>query len=75
MAMGEQGMHKMGQMHMRGPKNTLGMMGGEGSFDTVAMGGMFTILKVRDNLQNYDQDPGWYKNLKGTVASRVELDK
>lgn len=75
MAMGEKGMHEMGQMHMRGPKNTLPMMGGEGPFDTVGMGGMFTIFKVRDNLQNYDQDPGWYKNPEGTVASRVELDK
>ena len=46
MAMGEQGMHEMGQMHMRGPENTLPMMGGEGPFDTVAMGGMFTIFKV-----------------------------
>ena len=68
-------MHEMGQMHMRGPENTLPMMGGEGPFDTVGMGGMFTIFKVRDNLQNYDQDPGWYKNPEGTVASRVELDK
>lgn len=72
MAMGEKGMHEMGQMHMQGPKNTLPMMGGEGPFDTVAMGGMFTIVKVRDDLETYDKDPGWYKNPEGTVASKVE---
>jgi hypothetical protein len=32
------------------------------------MGGMFTILKVRDNLASYD-DPGWYENPPGTLAS------
>ena len=72
MAMGEKGMHEMGQMRMQGPKNTLPMMGGEGPFDTVAMGGMFTIVKVRDDLETYDKDPGWYKNPEGTVASKVE---
>jgi hypothetical protein len=34
------------------------------------MGGMFTILKVRDGITNYD-DPGWYKNPPGTVASPI----
>ncbi len=32
------------------------------------MGGMFTILKVRDNLTSYD-DPGWYPHPPGTLAS------
>jgi hypothetical protein len=70
MAMGEKGMHEMAEMNMEGPPNTLPMMGGEGPFGTVAMGGMFTILKIRDNLAD-GEDPGWYPNPKGTVASTV----
>jgi hypothetical protein len=31
------------------------------------MGGMFTILKVRENLPSYN-DPGWYVNPPGTQA-------
>ena len=34
------------------------------------MGGMFTILKVRAGLTNYN-DPGWYDNPPGTVASEA----
>ena len=32
------------------------------------MGGMFTVLKVRDGIDSYD-DPGWYENPPGTLAS------
>jgi hypothetical protein len=32
------------------------------------MGGMFAILKVRENLTSYD-DPGWHENPPGTLAS------
>jgi hypothetical protein len=35
------------------------------------MGGMFTVLKVRDNLESYD-DPGWYAAPPGTIARKVE---
>ena len=31
------------------------------------MGGMFTVLKIRKDLKNYD-DPGWYEHPAGTVA-------
>ena len=34
------------------------------------MGGMFTILKVRDSL-NSDADPGWYEHPPGTVAAKA----
>ncbi|MEA1881821.1 MAG: multicopper oxidase domain-containing protein [Candidatus Marinimicrobia bacterium] len=71
MAMGEKGMHEMAEMNMEGPPNTLPMMGGDGPFGTVAMGGMFTILKIRNNLVD-GGDPGWYPNPKGTVASTVK---
>jgi FtsP/CotA-like multicopper oxidase with cupredoxin domain len=73
MAMGETGMaeHADHVKHMPGPKNTLPMMMGKGPFGNIEMGGMFTVVKVRDQLQSYDQDPGWYKHPKGTVAYRL----
>ena len=45
------------------------MVGGRGKHDVITMGGMFTVLKVRDRLERYDTDPGWYENPKGTLAS------
>lgn len=33
------------------------------------MGGMFTILKVRDELPADGSDPGWFKDPPGTVAT------
>ena len=69
MAMGETGMGQMQDMaeHMPGPRNTLPMMMGKGPHGNIEMGGMFTILKVRNKLANYD-DPGWYKNPPGEMA-------
>jgi manganese oxidase len=72
MAMGENGMDDMAEMNMGGPKNTLPMTAGEGPFGSVGMGGMFTVVKVRDRLKNYS-DPGWYKNPPGTVAKKVNV--
>lgn len=74
MAMGEDGMaeHARHLQHMRGPVNTLPMMMGEGPFGPLEMGGMFTVLKVRDQLASYDRDPGWYDNPPGTVAYKLE---
>ncbi|KAF0246629.1 MAG: multicopper oxidase type [Planctomycetota bacterium] len=72
MAMGEKGMAEMQDMadHMPGPENTLAMMTGKGPFDNLGMGGMFTILKVRDGITSYE-DPGWYKHPEGTMAYKV----
>ncbi len=70
MAMGEAGMGNT--MDMGQPKNTLPMMAGKGPFGDVEMGGMFTILKVRDGITSY-ADPGWYKHLAGTIARKVPL--
>jgi FtsP/CotA-like multicopper oxidase with cupredoxin domain len=74
MAMGESGMaeHADHVKHMTGPKNTLPMMMGKGPFGNIEMGGMFTVVKVRDRLQSYDKDPGWYKHPEGTVAYRLD---
>jgi len=76
MSMGEGGMAEhqehtnMG--HMAGPENTLPMMMGRGPFGNLEMGGMFTVVKVRNDLRREDYgDPGWYPNPPGTVARRV----
>ena len=75
MLMGERGMADMGEMEMPLPDNTLPMMTGQGPFGAIEMGGMFTVLKVRDDQAPGDfSDPGWYRNPHGTVASRVSSD-
>ncbi len=72
MAMGQHGMEEMTEMQMEGPKNTLPMMTADnGPFGSTGMGGMFTVLKVRDEL-NEGEDPGWYKNPPGTVADLIQ---
>jgi manganese oxidase len=69
MVMGERGMADMGAMEMPLPDNTLPMMTGAGPFGPLEMGGMFTVVKVREGLARNDyKDPGWYKHPPGTVA-------
>jgi FtsP/CotA-like multicopper oxidase with cupredoxin domain len=68
MAMGQSGMGQM--MDMGRPKNTLPMMSGTGPFGPIEMGGMFTVLKVREGITSYD-DPGWYKQPAGTGARKA----
>ena len=76
MSMGEAGMADMTDMVEMGmplPENTLPMMMGEGPFGPLEMGGMFTLVKVRDDLAPGDyRDPGWYRNPPGTVAWKLE---
>ena len=70
MVMGERGMADMTEMAMPLPDNTLPMMAGDGPFGSVEMGGMFSILKVRDNQAANDyRDPGWFEHPAGTIAS------
>jgi FtsP/CotA-like multicopper oxidase with cupredoxin domain len=73
MAMGETGMaeHAAHAQHMPGPPNTLPMMAGHGPFGPLDMGGMFTVVKIRDDITRFD-DPGWYRHPPGTVAWRVK---
>lgn len=69
MVMGERGMAEMGEMEMPLPENTLPMMGGQGPFGPMEMGGMFTVVKIREGLERGDyKDPGWYRHPKGGVA-------
>jgi hypothetical protein len=73
MPMGSAGMAEMGEMEMAMPDNTLPMMTGFGQFGPIEMGGMFSVVKVRDGLGADDyKDPGWYKHPKGTVAREAQ---
>ena len=57
------------RMQMPLPDNTLPMMGGRGPFGELDMGGMFTVLKIREGLARGDYtDPGWYRHPAGSVA-------
>ncbi len=68
MVMGDKG-GSMGDMQMPLPENTLPMMTGRGPFGNLEMGGMFTVLKIREGLARGDyRDPGWYRHPAGTVA-------
>jgi FtsP/CotA-like multicopper oxidase with cupredoxin domain len=68
MSMGTNGMGGMGDMDMPIPPNSLPMRGGPGPFGTIDMGGMFTIIKVREQPSEADLD-SWYANPPGTVAT------
>ena len=73
MAMGSAGMAEMGEMEMPMPDNTLPMMTGFGQFGPLEMGGMFSVVKVREGLGANDYgDPGWFKHPAGTVAYEIE---
>ena len=51
------------------------MVGLQTPKDYITMGGMYTNLKVRENLESYDQDPGWYEDPPGTLASLASNDE
>ncbi|MFZ5673409.1 MAG: multicopper oxidase family protein [Pseudomonadota bacterium] len=69
MPMGSAGMADMGEMEMPLPDNTLPMMTGFAQFGPVEMGGMFSVVKVRQGLAAGDyKDPGWFGHPEGTVA-------
>src|SRR5499425_753318 len=73
MPMGSAGMADMGEMEMPLPENTLPMMTGFGQFGPIEMGGMFTLMKIREGLPANDyRDPGNYQHPAGTVANEVE---
>lgn len=68
MTMGQTGMDMSEHLgHMKMPPNSVPMLGAPGKHDYITMGGMFTVLKVRERLESY-ADPGWYVNPPGTLA-------
>lgn len=73
MTMGTTGMGNMGAMKMPLPPNSLPMKGGEGPFDYIDMGGMFTVLKVRDELDGVRAED-WYAHPGGTVSGPASAE-
>jgi FtsP/CotA-like multicopper oxidase with cupredoxin domain len=73
MVMGTTGMGDMAehQKVMALPRNSIPMRGGDGPYGPIEMGGMFTVVKIRENL-DYNHDPGWYQQPRGTSAWRVD---
>jgi len=71
MTMGDRGMGEMAEMQMEQPRNSISMVGGVGPHGIIDMGGMFTILKVRDKLPAGGGDPGWYQAPAGTIATEA----
>ena len=74
MVMGSTGM-AMGTMEMPAPDNTLPMMTGTGQFGPIEMGGMFTVMKIREGLARDDysrsrtlQIPGGHRRLRSRRA-------
>jgi hypothetical protein len=74
MTMGSNGMGDMSEMKMPVPANSIPMVGGKGPFGAIDMGGMFTILKVRNKPQLED-GTGWYEHPKGTVADTATAEE
>ncbi|MEP2579434.1 MAG: copper oxidase, partial [Roseibium sp.] len=59
----------MGEMEMPLPDNTVPMMSGWGPYGAIEMGGMFSVVKVREGVASDDySDPGWFENPPGTQA-------
>ncbi len=77
MTMGQDGMGDMAEMGMPVPKNSIPMVGAQGPHGYITMGGMFTMLKVRDGITSY-ADPGFYRSPPAelaTVASAADLKR
>ncbi|WP_228840697.1 multicopper oxidase family protein [Candidatus Protochlamydia phocaeensis] len=57
-------------MPIKLPAN-LSPIGNPGPFGVIELGGMFTLFKVRENLERY-ADPGWYQHPPGTGAQLID---
>jgi hypothetical protein len=77
MTMGTTGMAEMGEHAgmMSMPRNSISMKSAAGPFGEMSMGGLVTIMKVRERLKSYDEDPGWYQHPPGTVALKASDDE
>ena len=69
----EQGMSMSHMDDSRAP-NSLPIVGTCGPFGYITMGGMFTILKVRNELPDDGSDPDWYQSPPGTLAELAPQD-
>ncbi|MCB1114156.1 MAG: copper oxidase [Chlamydiia bacterium] len=67
MTMGTRGMHDMAHSKMPLPENSIPMFGYTGQFGSTVLGGMANVLRVREDLKDYN-DTSPYDFPKGTVA-------
>ena len=74
MVMGRDGMAEMSQMTMPQPASSIAMLGGQGPHGVIDMGGMFTLVKIRERLVG-DADPGWYASPAGETAVEATADE
>jgi FtsP/CotA-like multicopper oxidase with cupredoxin domain len=74
MTMGKDGMAGMADMRMTQPRNSISMLGGAGPHGTIDMGGMFTLIKIRERLSG-DGDPGWYQPKPAELAREASADE
>jgi FtsP/CotA-like multicopper oxidase with cupredoxin domain len=66
MTMGTTGMGGMGDMDMPLPGNSIPMRSAPGPHGSIDMGGMFTVLKVREDVASADP-AAWYQQPEGTA--------
>jgi hypothetical protein len=59
----------MTEMNMPLPPNSLSMRSSPGPFAPIDMGGMFTLIKVRERGAD---SKGWYVHPKGTVSDKAD---
>ena len=74
MTMGQTGMGDHASMGMPVPRNSIPMLGTAGPKGYIDMGGMFTVLKVREQVSG-QADPGWYQDPPGTVAMQATAEE
>ena len=55
-------------------RNGIPMRGGPGPFSYIDMGGMMTVVKVRDDAARADP-AGWHAHPRGTVAERATAEE
>jgi len=82
MTMGQNGMADMGDMGMKIPHNSVPMVGAPGPYGYITMGGLFTNLKVREDLADLKPEDGsdfshggWYQNPPGTQAMQASPEE
>lgn len=74
MSMGITGMEDMTRTDMPLPENSIPMRGAKFQFGRSVMGGMATILRVREDIETYE-DPGPYEFPEGTVAREATVEE
>ena len=67
MSMGTTGMGDMAEMGMPVPRNSIPMVGADGQYGYIDMGGILTVLKVREKLTPATAD-AWYTSPRGALA-------